>query len=90
MHAWWSDVDFLRGVEEVAYDVPRALHEAGLRIGIVSGFAWDLRVHLKHQGLAHLVDTCVISYEVGREKPDPELFRAACEELGADPRPTAA
>ncbi|MGI5193458.1 HAD family hydrolase [Streptomyces sp. CA-288835] len=104
MQGWWEQVDFLRGVEEVAYreltapdawipypdtePVLRALRDRGLRIGIVSDFAWDLRVHLTHHGLEPLFDTCVISYEQGREKPDPQLFLKACADLGADPRAT--
>ncbi|WP_329232100.1 HAD-IA family hydrolase [Streptomyces canus] len=35
-----------------------------------------------------LIDTCVISYEQGREKPDPHLFLKACADLGTDPRAT--
>ncbi|KPI03555.1 HAD-superfamily hydrolase, subfamily IA, variant 1 [Actinobacteria bacterium OK074] len=66
----------------------RTRSEHGLRIGIVSDFAWDLRIHLAHHGLDALVDTCVISYEQGREKPDPHLFLKACADLGADPRAT--
>lgn len=104
MWGWWEQVDFLRGMEEAAYQeltapdawvpypdtepVLRALHQRGLRVGIVSDFAWDLRVHLVHHGLNALIDTCVISYEQGREKPDPELFLKACADLGADPRAT--
>ena len=66
----------------------RAMCNAGIRVGIVSDFAWDLRIHLKHHDLAELVDTCVISYELGREKPDPELFLTACDRMGVDPRAT--
>ncbi|GAB3239204.1 HAD-IA family hydrolase [Glycomyces halotolerans] len=104
MHAWWSRVDFLRDAETAAYEalrapdawtpypdtepVLRALHERGLRIGIVSDFAWDLRVHLKHFDLDDLIGSTVLSYRLGQEKPSPELFRAACRELGADPRAT--
>ncbi|MDF3148713.1 HAD-IA family hydrolase [Streptomyces sp. T21Q-yed] len=104
MQGWWGHVDFLRGVEETAYreltapdawlpypdtePTLRALRARGLRIGIVSDFAWDLRVHLAHAGLEDLVDACVISCEVGREKPDPQLFLKACADLGADPRAT--
>ncbi|WP_345012559.1 HAD-IA family hydrolase [Streptomyces shaanxiensis] len=68
--------------------VLRALCERGLRVGIVSDFAWDLRTHLAHHGLDALIDTCVISYEQGHEKPDPQLFLKACADLGADPRAT--
>lgn len=104
MRGWWEQVAFLRGAEEAAYreltapdawlpypdtePVLRALRGRGLRVGIVSDFAWDLRTHLVHHGLDALIDTCVISYEQGREKPDPELFLKACADLGADPRAT--
>ncbi|MBT2423332.1 HAD-IA family hydrolase [Streptomyces sp. ISL-22] len=104
MRGWWERVDFLRGAEEAAYreltapdawvpypdtePVLRALRERGLRIGVVSDFAWDLRGHLAHHGLEDLIDTCVLSYEQGREKPDPQLFLKACADLGADPRAT--
>ncbi|MFI9753270.1 HAD family hydrolase [Streptomyces collinus] len=104
MWGWWEQVDFLRGAEEAAYreltapdawvpypdtePVLRALHQRGMRVGIVSDFAWDLRTHLVHYGLDALIDTCVISYEQGREKPDPQLFLKACADLGADPRAT--
>ncbi|MFC4507616.1 MULTISPECIES: HAD family hydrolase [Streptomyces] len=104
MRAWWERVDFLRGAEEAAYreltapdawipypdtePVLRALRRRGLRTAVVSDFAWDLRTHLAHHGLDALVDTCVISCEQGREKPDPQLFLKACADLGADPRAT--
>lgn len=104
MWGWWGQVDFLRGVEETAYEeltapdawLPyrdteptlRALRERGLALGIVSDFAWDLRIHLARQGLEDLFGGCVISYEMGREKPDPHLFLKACADLGVDPRAT--
>ncbi|MET7695093.1 HAD-IA family hydrolase [Streptomyces sp. NPDC005483] len=104
MWGWWGQVDFLRGAEKAAYreltapdawvpypdtePILRALHMRGLHIAIVSDFAWDLRIHLAHHGLDALIDTCVISYEQGREKPDPQLFLKACADLGADPRAT--
>ncbi|MHA5048340.1 HAD family hydrolase [Streptomyces sp. SD15] len=104
MWGWWEQVDFLRGAEETAYrvltapdawvpypdtePVLRALRERGLPIAIVSDFAWDLRTRLAHHGLDALIDTCVISYEQGREKPDPQLFLKACADLGTGPRAT--
>ena len=104
MQGWWSHVDFLRGVEETAYreltaadawtpypdtePTLLALRDRGLRIAIVSDFAWDLRTHLAHHGLDALIDTCVISFEQGREKPDPQLFLKACADLGTEPRAT--
>ncbi|GAB2881885.1 HAD-IA family hydrolase [Streptomyces deserti] len=104
MRGWWEHVEFLRGIEETAYreltapdawlpypdtePTLRALRARGLRVGIVSDFAWDLRIHLAAAGLEDLIDTCVISCEAGREKPDPQLFLKACADLGADPRAT--
>ncbi|MFF4590391.1 HAD family hydrolase [Streptomyces sp. NPDC000345] len=104
MHGWWRHVDFLRDAEEMAYReltapdawIPypdaeptlRTLRSRGLRIAIVSDFAWDLRAHLARHRMDGLIDGCVISYEHGREKPDPHLFLQACADLGTDPRAT--
>jgi HAD superfamily hydrolase (TIGR01509 family) len=104
IYAWWKEVAFIRGAEDAAYatlrapdswvpfpdtePVLRALRAKGIKVGIVSDFAWDLRVHLDHHGLGDLVQAYVISYQHGREKPDPELFGLACEQLGADPKAT--
>ncbi|THV26462.1 HAD family hydrolase [Glycomyces paridis] len=101
---WFRHVDYLQGVESVAYDliaapdawVPypdtepllRELRRRGIKTGIVSDFAWDVGVHMEHFGLADLIDVRVISYQYSTEKPDPVLFRAACERLGVDPRRT--
>ncbi|MEV7689781.1 HAD family hydrolase [Streptomyces bungoensis] len=104
MSGWWQHVDFLRGAEDVAYreltapdawapypdtgPTLRALRSRGLRVAIVSDFAWDLRTHLVHHGMDTLIDSCVISCEHGREKPDPQLFFTACADLGTEPRAT--
>jgi HAD superfamily hydrolase (TIGR01509 family) len=101
---WFRRVDYLQGAEAVAYDliaapdawVPypdtepllRELRRRGIRTGIVSDFAWDVGVHMEHFGLDGLIDVRVISYQYRTEKPDPVLFRAACEQLGVDPRRT--
>ena len=65
-----------------------ALCHAGIRVGVVSNCRWDLRAIFAYHGLADLVDTYVLSCEQGREKPDPWMFRYACEQLGV--RPAAA
>ncbi|WP_051941134.1 HAD family hydrolase [Phaeacidiphilus oryzae] len=102
MEALFSRVEFLAGAEEAAYQelcapdawvpypdtepVLRALRERGLPVGIVSDFGWDLRTHLRRFGLDGLIGSVVLSCDLGREKPDPQLFLKACAELGADPR----
>ncbi|MEU0563493.1 HAD family hydrolase [Dactylosporangium sp. NPDC006015] len=104
MLAWFAAVPFLRGHEAAAHArmihteswvpyqdtgfVLRGLRSRGVRVGVVSDIAWDIRAHVAHFGLGDLVDTYALSYEAGREKPDPELFRKACADLGADPRAT--
>jgi len=104
MYAWWRHVDLIRGAEDTAYatlqtpdswvpfpdtkPVLKALRDKGIRVGIVSDFAWDLRIHLDEHGLGDLVDAYVISYRLGKEKPAAELFQAACEQLGASPNAT--
>jgi len=67
-------------------EVPAALaglRAAGARLGIVSN--WDISLHdvLERTELRALVDTVVISAELGVGKPDPAIFRAALDRLGA-------
>ncbi|MER7457824.1 HAD-IA family hydrolase [Micromonospora sp. NPDC126480] len=62
-----------------------ALHAAGVRVGVVSNIGFDIRPLFAAWGLADLVDTYTLSYEVGRCKPDPGIFLRACGMLGVDP-----
>jgi HAD superfamily hydrolase (TIGR01509 family) len=66
----------------------RTLHDAGIRVAVVSNIGFDIRPHFAAWGLAGLVDAFVLSYEVGRLKPDPAIFLRACGMLGADPERT--
>ncbi|GAA4924848.1 putative hydrolase of the HAD superfamily [Actinomycetospora succinea] len=104
MLAWFSRVDYLRGIEDaaqarvVAEDswVPypdtgpflATLADRGVPVGVVSDIGWDIRDHARAAGLADLVGTWVLSCEEGCEKPAPELFRTACARLDVDPRRT--
>ncbi|CAL9369257.1 HAD family hydrolase [Streptomyces sp. enrichment culture] len=69
-----------------AAEVLGALRERGIGVGVVSNIGWDLRPVFRAHGLDAYVDAYVLSYEHGVRKPDPRLFRTACEALGADPR----
>lgn len=66
----------------------RTLHAAGIRVAVVSNIGFDLRPHFAAWGLTDLVDAFVLSYEVGRMKPDPAIFLRACGMLGVDPERT--
>ncbi|MGW3988835.1 HAD family hydrolase [Streptomyces sp. NPDC004830] len=71
-----------------APQVLRALGERGIPVGVVSNIGWDLRPVFREHGLDRYVDTYVLSFEHGIQKPDPRLFATACEALGAEPRRT--
>jgi HAD superfamily hydrolase (TIGR01509 family) len=66
--------------------VLRDLAAAGIPVGVVSNIAWDIRAVFRRHGLYELVTGWVLSYEEGRIKPDPELFRLACLRIGVSPR----
>ena len=63
----------------------KALRAAGVPVAVVSNIGFDIRPHFDAWGLTDLVDAFVLSYEVGRCKPDPAIFLRACGALGVDP-----
>jgi FMN phosphatase YigB (HAD superfamily) len=68
--------------------VLRALRTRGLRIGVVSNVAEDLRPVFVARGWADLIDGYTHSYEHGIEKPDARIFIAACKAMGTGPSET--
>jgi HAD superfamily hydrolase (TIGR01509 family) len=66
----------------------RTLHEAGIKVAVVSNIGFDIRPHFAAWGFDSMVDAFALSYEVGRTKPDPAIFLRACGMLGADPERT--
>lgn len=64
------------------------LSRAGIAVAVVSNIAWDLRPVFRAHGLDEWVDVYALSFEVGVQKPDPAIFRYACERLGLDPAET--
>lgn len=71
-----------------AAEVLRTLRAQGIAVGVVSNIGWDLRPVFRAHGLDAFVDTYVLSYEHGVQKPDPRLFTVALEALGAAPAET--
>lgn len=63
----------------------RALHRASVPIAVVSNIGFDIRELCQALGFAQYVSAWALSYEVGRCKPDPAIFRYACRELGVEP-----
>ncbi|WP_412740777.1 HAD family hydrolase [Krasilnikovia sp. MM14-A1259] len=66
----------------------RHLHDSGVKVAVVSNVGFDIRPIFTAWGLAGLIDAFVLSYEVGRCKPDPAIFLRACGLLGVDPERT--
>jgi putative hydrolase of the HAD superfamily len=66
-------------------DVLARLRAGGARLAVVSN--WDVSLHdvLERTALRPLVDAVLISAELGVAKPDPAIFRAALDRLGAPP-----
>jgi HAD superfamily hydrolase (TIGR01662 family) len=88
-------VEITRGWErhenfELYDDVPEALaalRAAGLRIGLVSNSARDVREFARHHGLD--VDAGISSFHHGRTKPHASIFRAVLDLLGVGPAEAA-
>jgi len=65
--------------------VLKELRRRGVRVAVVSNIGWDLRPIFIRSGLDACVDAFVLSFELGVQKPDPRIFRTACERLGLPP-----
>jgi putative hydrolase of the HAD superfamily len=65
-----------------------ALAARGVKLGVVSNFEPWLEDVLALQGVDHLFAAVAISGKLGVAKPDPEIFRAALKEAGAEPEAT--
>ncbi len=68
-----------------AAGVLAALHERRVRIAVLSNIPSSLRPLFERYGFDRYVHAYVESYAQGRAKPDLELFRVACRELGVSP-----
>jgi putative hydrolase of the HAD superfamily len=59
------------------------LRDCGWNVGIVTNGATDIQVaKLRSTGIDQVVDTVVISEDVGTRKPDPAIFHAAATRCG--------
>jgi putative hydrolase of the HAD superfamily len=73
-----------------ALDLLGALRARGCKLGLVTnGFAATHHDKIDRLGLREHMDAFFIADEVGMVKPDPELFRHACRELGSEPARSA-
>jgi len=64
-------------------DTLTALRSAGLRVGLISNSARDVREFARHHGLD--VDAGISSFHHGRTKPHASIFRAVLDLVGVEP-----
>jgi len=77
-----------RHLHPEAISLLKAIRERGLKIGILSNTPDppDLWLdNLAADGVAEHVDAVVLSSQLGRRKPAPEIYRAALDALGLEP-----
>lgn len=68
-----------------ALETLREAKDRRIKTAVISNISFDIRPHLAAARLLDLLDAVVLSYEVGLLKPDPAIFKLACEAIGADP-----
>jgi HAD superfamily hydrolase (TIGR01509 family) len=66
----------------------KALHERGLRVGVVSDTGFDLRPAMDRLGLSPFLTTVVLSFEYGVCKPAARVFLTACDQMHVRPERT--
>jgi HAD superfamily hydrolase (TIGR01509 family) len=73
----------------VAYEhtvaVLAELRARDVPVAVISNIGFDIRPITEALGFHKYVDAYVLSYELGRCKPDPAIFRFGCDSLGIDP-----
>lgn len=67
-----------------AYETIISLKDAGVKLAVVSNFDNRLRKLLKDLNVVDLFDAVIISSEVGYEKPDAKIFKAALDQINVD------
>lgn len=65
-----------------------ALRNRGLTLGVISNADGRIGSILQKCGIAKLFDTVIDSHDVGVEKPDPQIFALALEQLHVRPDQT--
>ncbi len=65
--------------------VMQAVRGSGKEIAVVSDIHFDIRDHFRRHDLDRFVDTYVLSFEHGIQKPDAEMFTLALDALNVTP-----
>lgn len=83
----YRQVKGLRRLVEGGMEVLDGLRARGYRLGIISNLIGEYEIYdwLRDDGLEDYFETVILSSVTGLRKPDPEMYRMACRELGLAP-----
>jgi putative hydrolase of the HAD superfamily len=70
---------------EGAVETLAEIRRRGLKVGLVSDCSREVPMLWGDTPFAGVVDEAVFSCEVGMKKPEPAIYRLACERLGVEP-----
>lgn len=87
LYAVESDSRYNQFAADVETTLLKLVH-AGCRVGILSDIHFDLRFAFAENDMDELVQSFVLSFEYGVQKPDPRIFRLALSDLGTAPEET--
>ena len=87
----YRQVKGLRHVVEGGRQVIETLHSRGYKLGIISNLIGEEEIPnwLRQDGLEQYFDSVVLSSVCHIRKPDPEMYRMGCRELGLLPEECA-
>ena len=81
---WWEPHTLIDPQAPALFD---ALHERGLKVGILSNTIWSRAEHERifaRDGMLERIDGAVYTSEIPWTKPHPQAFRAALDAVGVD------
>jgi HAD superfamily hydrolase (TIGR01549 family) len=85
------ELDFRSASHPYATDARETLETLahhGIRVGVLSDIHFDFRPEFDAHGLTEFVDSFILSFEHGIQKPAPAIFQLALAALGAEPGET--
>ena len=66
-------------------DTLRRLHDMSIKVGLVSNTTADVRDLWSQSPFEPLLDSSILSCDVGMKKPESAIYLLACERLGVEP-----
>ena len=87
----YRQIKGLRHMVEGGLEVIQTLHERGYKLGIISNLIGEDEIPnwLRDDGLESYFDAVVLSSVCHIRKPDPQMYRMGCEQLGLRPEQCA-